>query len=264
MNSTSDKAQNLSQAFGLLVQAVDQGCELIAYPETFNLLTDSGREMHEGAETLKGPTVESLREWAIEHEIWIHSGSLLLKSGQKKSSRLTNTSLLINPDGEIVARYDKIHLFDVELSRDRKYHESKHIQPGHPGRAVIAETPFGKAGLSICYDLRFPELYRKFAAKKVSLIFIPAAFTALTGKAHWDVLTRARAVENQAYVIAAAQTGSPYPGRQVYGHSRIIDPWGRILAERPKGVGLVWADLNRGELDRIRRELPALEHRRLK
>jgi predicted amidohydrolase len=259
MTSTPDKSQNLAMAHDLMAEACDRGAQLVAFPENFSLLTDNSRQFVEEAETLKGLTVETIQEWAAEQDIWILGGSIALKT--KKPGRLTNTSLLISPDGEIAARYDKIHLFDVNLSGDRAYRESEHINAGK--KTVVAETPLGRLGLSICYDLRFPELYRKLADQDAEVIFIPSAFTAFTGKAHWDVLTRARAIENQAFVVAPAQTGQPHPGRQTHGHSRIIDPWGRIIAERPQGSGIVYADLNLGELDRVRKELPALKHRKL-
>jgi predicted amidohydrolase len=242
-----------------MAAAKDRGAELVAFPENFALLTGDSRQLVDGAETLKGVIVESLREWAAEQDLWILGGSVALKS--KRPGKLTNTSLLISPDGEIAARYDKIHLFDVNLSGDREYRESEHIEAGK--KPVVAETPWGKVGLSICYDLRFPELYRELAAQGAQVLFVPSAFTAFTGKAHWDTLTRARAIENQAFLMAPAQVGTPYAGRETHGHARIVDPWGRILAERPQGPGIVYAELNFGELDRIRREMPALEHRKL-
>jgi predicted amidohydrolase len=259
MTSTPNKSQNLADAHDLLIAARDRGAEFVAFPENFSLLTDDSKQLLEEAETLRDVTVESLREWAAEQDIWILGGSISLKT--KTPGKLTNTSLLISPEGEIVARYDKIHLFDVKLSKDRDYRESEHIQAGK--KPAVGETPWGKVGLSICYDVRFPELYRRLSEQGAQTLFIPSAFTAHTGKAHWDVLTRARAIENQAFVIAPAQTGQPHPGRQTHGHSRIIDPWGRILAERPQGPGFVYAELNFGELDRIRREIPALEHRKM-
>jgi predicted amidohydrolase len=259
MTSTPDKSYNLQMAHDLMAAAKDRGAELVAFPENFALLTNDKRQYVKEAETLRGVVVESLCEWAAEQDLWILGGSVALKT--KKPGKLTNTSLLISPDGEIVARYDKIHLFDVNLSGDQKYEESELIEPGN--KPVVADTPWGKVGLSICYDLRFPELYRKLSSKGAQILFVPSAFTALTGKAHWDSLTRARAIENQAFLIAPAQTGKPHPGRETHGHARVIDPWGRILAERPQGAGIVYAELNFGELDRVRRELPALDHRRL-
>jgi len=167
---------------------------------------------------------------------------------------------LIGPTGKIHARYNKIHLFDAKLP-DRVYAESKLVKAGK--KPVTVKTPHGTVGLSICYDLRFPELYRRFARVGAQMVFIPSAFTALTGLAHWDSLTRARAIENQCFVIAPAQAGSPYPGRKTYGHTRVIDPWGRVLAESIETLGPVIADLDFDDLNRIRQELPALKHRKI-
>lgn len=263
MNSTPDRSSNLRQAHELLIQAVDQGCDWIAFPENFSVFAREAQDFWNASETLKGVTVQTLQEWATENELWILGGSIPLRAptqgGRKK---ITNSSLLISPDGEIVARYDKIHLFDAQVSNDQAYRESHFVTPGK--KIVTAKMPYGNTGLSICYDIRFPELYRAMNRKvDIQTLCIPSAFTALTGKAHWDLLTRARAVENQCYVIAPAQCGSPYEGRHTYGHTRIIDPWGRVLAERPAGPGIVWADLRFDELERIRRELPALKNRKL-
>jgi predicted amidohydrolase len=259
MTSTPDKSRNIADAHTLLIEAIDRGAEIVAFPENFSILTGDAKQYLDAAETLKGLTVSTLQEWAAENDIWILGGSLPLKT--KNPALVTNTSLLISADGDITARYDKIHLFDVNLSGDREYRESDTVQAGK--KAVAVETPFGPMGLSVCYDLRFPELYRELAEKDAHLIFVPSAFTALTGKAHWDVLTRARAIENQAFLIAPAQCGKPYPGRETHGHTRIIDPWGRTIAERPAGPGVVIADVNYTDLDRIRTELPALKHRKL-
>ncbi len=264
MCSTPDKNANMNEAHRLLMEALVQDPNCVAFPENFSLFTDNAEEFQAGAETLKGPTVETLQEWAAEQDIWIVGGSIPIlgkkAAGKTAGPNITNTSLLISPEGEIHARYDKIHLFDVDLP-DRKYRESDHVVPGK--KVVVAETAWGNMGLSICYDVRFPELYRKMADEDVHMIFIPAAFTALTGKAHWDILTRTRAVENQAFVIAPAQFGKPFDGRETHGHTRIIDPWGRILAERSDGPGVVWADLTQDGLEKPRRELPALKNRRL-
>ena len=259
MTSTPDKSRNLGEAHRLLLEALDRGAELVAFPENFSLLTDDKKQLIKEAETLKGPTVETLQEWAAEYDIWILGGSVPLKT--RKPGKLTNTSLLVSSDGDIVARYDKIHLFDVNLSGDQNYHESEVIQAGRT--PVAAETPWGLVGLSVCYDLRFPELYRSMSKAGAQVIFAPSAFTALTGKAHWDVLTRARAIENQAFLVAPAQTGQPHPGRQTHGYTRVVDPWGRVIAEQNAGPGAVMATLNFEELKRIRKEFPALEHRRL-
>lgn len=260
MTSTPEKSRNLAQAHELLLEALDRRVDLIAFPENFSLLTEDREQLIREAETLKGPTVATLREWAAEYHVWILGGSVPLKA-PPDSRKVTNTSLLISPEGSIAGRYDKIHLFDVEVQGDRPYRESRNVRAGT--RVVTPRTPYGKMGLSICYDLRFPELYRKHAERGAMILFIPAAFTSRTGQAHWDILTRTRAVENLSYVVAPGQTGSPYPGRQTHGHTRIIDPWGRILAERPAGTGVVWADLDLEKALQIRREFPALQHRKI-
>ncbi|MBC7692664.1 MAG: carbon-nitrogen hydrolase family protein [Methylotenera sp.] len=259
MNSTPDRDHNMNQAYQLFQEAMEYGPSLISYPENFTLFVDDQDALFEQAETIRGHTVEVLQEWAAEHDVWLLAGSLPIKA---KEGRVTNTSLLLTPEGDIHSRYDKMHLFDVELAGDRSYLESKNVEPGK--KPVLADTAWGKFGLSICYDLRFPELYRKYSAEGASVLFAPSAFTALTGKAHWDVLTRARAIENQCYVIAPAQTGSPYEGRMTHGHTRIVDPWGKIIAERPAGPGVVWAEMNFDALEKIRTDLPALKNRRLK
>lgn len=259
MNSTPDVRDNLAQARALLDEALKHDPNIVAFPENMVLLTNDPKLSRETGARMKKEILPQLQEWAAEEDIWLLAGSLPFPA---PGGKITNTSVFFSPEGDIHARYDKIHLFDVDVPGDQKYLESRTVKAG--SKPVITETPWGKFGLSICYDLRFPELYRKFAQKECEAIFIPAAFTAVTGAAHWDVLTRARAVENQCYVIAPGQTGSPYAGRECYGHTRIIDPWGRIVAERPAGVGVVWADLDYAKLEKVRTDLPALKHRRLR
>ncbi len=264
MTSTPDVRENLAKARGFLEQALDRKADLIAFPENFTLMAPTARRLVEGAESLKGVVVQTLQEWAAENDIWILAGSVPLagkKAKGRKAAKTTNTSLLISAEGDIVARYDKMHLFDVNVAGDQKYEESATVQAGR--KPVVADTPWGKFGLSVCYDLRFPELYRRYSEAGCEVLFIPSAFTVPTGKAHWDVLTRARAVENLSYVVAPAQWGANHPGRETYGHARVINPWGRVIAERPGGEGIVCADLNFEELAKMRRDLPALEHRRL-
>jgi nitrilase len=249
----------LARAHAQLVEAVGQGAELIAFPENF-LQPWDGRALAPGvAQGLRGVLVESLQEWAVESDAWILAGSVFL---QKSKGAVTNSSLLISPDGEIAARYDKIHLFDAQVAKTGEgekagiYEESKHIQAGR--KPVVVDTPWAKVGLSICYDLRFPELYRDLARQGAEVIFAPSSFTARTGQAHWDVLTRARAIENQCYVVAPA-TWSP----STHGHTRVVDPWGRVIAERPAGAGILRVPIDLEKLRKIRREMPVLRHRRL-
>jgi deaminated glutathione amidase len=223
------------------------------------LFSEHSDDYRKYAQKKSGGLIEILQEWAAEHDIWLLAGSLPMRAAEGK---VTNTSILFSPEGEILARYDKIHLFDVDVPGDRAYLESKDVEPGK--KVVVTETPWGDLGLSVCYDIRFPELYRELSARGAHTIFVPAAFTAVTGKAHWDILTRARAVENQCYLVAPGQTGGPFPGRECHGHTRVVDPWGRVIAERPAGIGVVMADLDYGALFEIRAKLPALTHRRLR
>lgn len=258
MESGADIRANLDQAKELLHQAVRHGCDLVVFPENFALMTDDADELRAQALELRSPLVQELQEWAAESDVWIVAGTLPMKL--KGESRLANMSLVFNWEGEIAAKYHKIHLFDAEPEGDRTYQESKEFKPGKKP-VLIRETPVGGLGLSVCYDVRFPELYRKYSKGGAHAFAIPAAFTRPTGQAHWDVLTRARAIENQCVVIAAAQTGKHPGGRETWGHSRIIDAWGRVLAERTGGVGLVWAELDFDEVRDLRRRMPVLGHR---
>lgn len=259
MNSGPDVARNIAQAHELLTEALRSDPNIVAFPENMLLFSDHAGDYLKHAQSTRGDLVETLREWSAEADIWLLAGSLPFKA---PGGKVFNTSVFFSPEGEIHARYDKIHLFDVDVPGDRTYRESDDVVPGK--KTVTTETPWGKLGLSICYDIRFPELYRQLAKAGAHTLFVPAAFTAVTGKAHWDILTRARAVENQCFLVAPGQTGVAFPGRECHGHTRIVDPWGRIIAERPSGVGVVMADLDYGTLFDIRAKLPALTHRRLK
>jgi deaminated glutathione amidase len=262
MTSTQDLSENLAQARELFDQAVERGADLVAFPEVFSCMIEGKKNILAAAESLHGPVVETLQEWASESEVWILGGSLYLQSKEHPKDKVTNSSILVDSYGEVQARYDKMHLFDVQIPGSRSYKESGTVEPGK--NPVTVPTPWGRIGLSICYDLRFPEYYRRLSQKGAEIIFIPSAFTVPTGRAHWDVLTRARSIENLAYVVCPAQFGQHYENRETYGHSRIIDPWGKILAERPAGKGIVWADLDIEKLRERRAEFPALTHRRLK
>ncbi|MGE0615245.1 MAG: carbon-nitrogen hydrolase family protein [Bacteriovoracia bacterium] len=259
-NSSASVQENLQNAEAAFHEAVAQGARFVAFPENFLLMAENRTQQREVAEALDGPSVTALRAWARREKAWLLAGSVQLRAA--RGPRLTNTSLLISPTGKIAGRYDKIHLFDARISSDRVYEESKNIQPGK--KTVLVKTPFGKVGLSVCYDLRFPELYRGYAREGAQLLTIPAAFTVPTGEAHWDVLTRARAIENLCFVIAPAQSGEHAAKRRTYGHTRIIDPWGQVLAERAEGAGIVYAELDFEALAKRRAELPALRHRRLR
>lgn len=255
--SGPDVADNLRAAEALVREAAAGGALFVALPEYFAILGNRDTDKLAAAERPgSGPIQDFLSRLASELGIWLAGGSVPLVSSV--SGHVYNACLVYGPDGRAAARYDKIHLFGLDMGRER-FSEASTITPGH--QVVTLDTPFARIGLSICYDVRFPELYRRMG--KVDLVLVPAAFTATTGKAHWEVLLRARAIENQAYVLAPAQGGLHPSGRTTHGHSMIIDPWGQVLAVRPTGPGVVMADMTRAELARVRRSLPALEHRTL-
>jgi nitrilase len=258
MNSSDRLEENLRKARDLLEEACSKSVSLVAFPENFLLFTDQSKVLRKHAEESMHWVVETLQEWSAEYDVWILAGSLPLQGRTK--GKTTNSSLVFSPDGSLHARYDKIHLFDVVVSGDQKYAESDAVEAGK--KVVVTDIEWAKLGLSICFDLRFPELYRKLATKGAEVLMIPSAFTAVTGAAHWDTLTRARAIENQVFVVAPAQVGSAFPGRVTHGHTRIVDPWGRVIAERPKGEGVVWADLDPGLQTKLRTDMPVLELRR--
>ncbi|MDR2636966.1 MAG: carbon-nitrogen hydrolase family protein [Zoogloeaceae bacterium] len=259
MISGTDVAANLERAAGLIAQAADAGAEILALPEYFPLIGASDARLREAGEAFGGgPIQDWLRETASRHGIWLLAGSIPLCSADP--GRVLNSALVLDPAGEVRARYDKMHLFSFDNGREH-YNEADNILPGHTPAAC--DTPFGRIGLSICYDLRFPELYRALGAPApLDLIFLPAAFTDVTGRAHWEILLRARAIENQCYLLAAAQGGRHPTGRLTHGNSMIVDPWGEILARLDKGEGFLLAELDHRRIEHIRQQLPALGHRR--
>jgi predicted amidohydrolase len=258
MTSTADRGRNLDTALRLVNEAADLGAKLVGLPENFAYMgPEEGRLAT--AETVDGPTLGALRELAKRRSIFIVAGSIAEKSTNPKMT--ANTSAVVADDGSIVAVYRKIHLFDVSIPDGARYAESEVVIPGD--KVVIAPTPLGRVGLTVCYDLRFPELYRKLASLGAEVITIPAAFTLFTGKDHWEVLIRARAIENLAYVIAPAQVGRHSANRQTFGNAMIVDPWGVVLARCPDGEGVCVAKFDRARLERVRLELPALKHRKL-
>jgi predicted amidohydrolase len=255
MASGPHVAANLQEAGRLIELAAGTGARIIALPEYFAIMgmkdTDkvAAREK-DGA----GPIQDFLAAEARRHRVWIVGGSVPLESGVPEKVR--NACLVYDQEGRRVGRYDKIHLFGFELGNER-YSEERTIEPGE--RVVTLDSPYGKLGISVCYDLRFPELYR--AMGEVDLIFVPSAFTETTGKAHWDTLIRARAIENLAYVVAPAQGGYHVNGRETHGHTMIVDPWGVVLDRLPRGSGVVVAGVNPTYQAKVRRSLPALTHR---
>jgi predicted amidohydrolase len=256
LNSNGDKARNLASAERLVRAAAADGAELVALPEKWNLLA-SGEEMAAGAEPLAGPSLAAARGWARELGIHLLAGSVAerVEEGEKSF----NTSVLIDPGGEDRAVYRKIHLFDVEAG-GVSYRESEHEQAGDE----IVDATIGEleAGLTVCYDLRFPELYRILAVRGARLIAVPSAFTAATGRDHWEALLRARAIENQVFVLAPNQVGEAPPHYSSYGRSAIVDPWGVVLATAADGERFVAADLDLAAQERIRESLPSLANRR--
>ena len=248
---------NLKEAARLIDMAAAQGARLVALPEYFGIMgmkdTDKVAVREEFGD---GPIQEFLESCARRNGIWIVGGSVPLVASSP--DKVLNTSLVYDDRGNCVARYDKIHLFGFEMGAE-KYSEERTIEHGR--QVVTFESPFGRIGLSICYDLRFPELYR--AMGEVDLILVPSAFTETTGKAHWETLIRARAIENLAYVLAPAQGGYHVNGRETHGDSMIVDPWGVILDRLPRGSGVVVAGMNRSHIQRLRQSLPALTHRTL-
>lgn len=260
MTSVDDVAVNLAAASQWVSQAADQGAELVVLPENFAFLRREGMPIP-CAQSLAGEIVEALRAWASRHRIWIVGGSF--HESVPDDPRVHNTSVAIAPDGAIAAVYRKIHLFDVDLRSQggQAYRESERVLAG--AEVVSFDTPFGVVGLSVCYDLRFPELYRDLATRGARFLCVPSAFARETGRDHWEVLLRARAIENQCFVLAPAQCGEHPGGRMTYGRSLIVDPWGLVLARAADRPGPVVAECFLEEQDRIRTSLPVLLHRRL-
>lgn len=255
MTSTEDAEANLRRAFGLLEEAVARGAEVVALPENFYYL-QSDRKKPIPVLTVGSEPVRSLCAFAKENKIHLLAGTIPEEIHDSK--KMYNTSMLIMPDGEITAAYRKIHLFDVNIPDGAVHEESKYIEPGN--EVTVAETGLGKVGLTVCYDLRFPELYRRLALAGARVIFVPSAFTAHTGKDHWKVLLRARAIENQVFIVAPGQFGAHSGTRESYGHSMIVDPWGTVLAEAPDEECVVAAEVDFRRQDEVREQLPCLEH----
>ncbi len=256
LNSNADGPRDIELAERLVRAAVKAGAELLALPEKWSLL-GPGELLAERAEDLDGTAARAAAGWARELGVWILAGSIAERL--EGNARVANTSLLFGPDGTRVAAYRKIHMFDVDVG-GVSYRESAHEQAG--SEIVAADLEDARLGMTVCYDLRFPELYRSLALDGARLVTVPSAFTVATGRDHWEVLLRARAIENQFFVVAPNQWGEAPPHYDSWGHSMIIDPWGRILDQCASGEGFAIADLDFGELERIRAELPSLANRR--
>lgn len=259
MTSGNNKQENLKKAERLLREGLNDGATLLSLPENFSFMGNES-EKWMAAETIEdGESVRFLKSFAVEHHVWLLGGSIPIRADHNKSY---NSSLLIDDRGEITARYDKIHLFDVDIKGGESHLESRFIKGG--SRTVCADTPFCKIGLSICYDLRFPELYRELVFNGARLLFVPSAFTVNTGQAHWEVLLRARAIENQCYVIAPAQVGTHNEKRKTYGNTMIVDPWGEILARAEGKETVITAGIDLIYADEIRKGIPCLDNIRIR
>ncbi len=259
MSSGALKAQNVDAATSLIRRAATLGATFIGVPENFSWMGPES-ERNSAAESLEGPTLKHFAALAEELKVSILAGSIL-ETGAP-GGRLYNTSVLFGPDGARLGVYRKMHLFDVEVGDGQTYRESSAVAAGT--EVVVAEAPLGKVGMSVCYDLRFPELYRRHSEAGAVLLTVPSAFTVSTGKDHWEVLLRARAIENQAYVLAPAQQGRHPKDRMTWGHAMLVDPWGLVIARASEGEGLAIGEVNSALLEKTRRALPALQHRQLR
>jgi predicted amidohydrolase len=260
-----DPEPNLKEVAGLIRRARDAGAELIMTPEASNLIESGRRRRDKARGEADDPFLAGMRDLARETGAWLLLGSLVIDpagepGNQAGEERLANRSFLIDAAGAIVARYDKIHMFDIDLPGGESYRESNAYRPG--GRSVVAETPWGRLGMSVCYDVRFPYLYRALAHAGADFLTVPSVFTVPTGRAHWHVLLRSRAIENGCFVFAPAQWGEHTAGRQSYGHSLIVDPWGEVLADGGQETGIVTARIDPARIAEARRMVPSLQHDR--
>lgn len=264
MNSSDEPAANLELAAGLISTAAWRGASVVVLPENFSVMPAREKDRPSFGEPRgDGPVQTFLSEQARSRGVWIVGGTAPIRG--EDGARIKSACLVFDDTGRPVARYHKIHLFDVQVSADEAYRESDAFEPGSTDEEniVCVDTPAGRIGLSVCYDLRFPELYRGLADRGAEIVTVPSAFTATTGQAHWEPLLRARAIENQCYVVAPGQWGNHPSGRETHGHSMIVDPWGRIIAQQDGGNEVIVADIELDRLADIRGRFPALTHRRL-
>jgi len=258
MRSGLSPAANSDEAVRMIGEAKSAGADYVLTPEMTNILAVKREQLFSVVvEEEADPSLATLREVARKLGIYVHIGSLAIRISP---DRAANRSFLVGPKGDILARYDKIHMFDVDLAGGESYRESRNYRPGE--LAVLADLPWGRLGLTVCYDLRFPALYRALAEAGATMLAIPSAFTKQTGEAHWHVLMQARAIENGSFVFAAAQGGKHENGRDTYGHSLIVDPWGRIIAEGGTEPGVIMAEINPAEVASARARIPSLQHGR--
>jgi predicted amidohydrolase len=258
MRSGLTPAANIDDAVRLIGEAKSAGADYVLTPEMTNILAAKREQLFAAVvEEEKDAALATMRELARKLGLYVHVGSLAIKIS---NDRAANRSFLIDPKGDIAARYDKIHMFDVDLADGESYRESRNYRPGE--LAVLADLPWGRLGLTVCYDLRFPALYRALAEAGATMLAIPSAFTKQTGEAHWHILMRSRAIENGSFVFAAAQGGKHENGRETYGHSLVVDPWGRIIAEGGTEPGIVMAEIDLAEVAKARSRIPSLQHGR--
>ena len=254
-----DPAANSDKLVGAVLEAAAGGAAMLFTPEMSGMLDrDRERALGKARSEKDDRVLASVRDAAAEMGIWVHLGSLALKGD---SGKLVNRGFVIDDRGEVRARYDKIHLFDVDLPTGESWRESAMYEGGNSA-VIVPDTPVGKLGLTICYDLRFPELFQRLSDAGADLISVPAAFTVPTGRAHWQVLLRARAIEAELFVVAAAQAGRHEDGRETYGHSLVVDPWGEVLLEMGEEPGLAFADIDRGRIAEVRSRIPVHQHRK--
>ncbi|MGZ8217689.1 carbon-nitrogen hydrolase family protein [Methylomagnum sp.] len=260
MASSPSVSANLIEAGRLIEKAAIRGARLVVLPENFALMGKKETDKLDVAEEDgKGPIQEFLAKMAERHKIWLVGGTMPIRANNGKARA---ACLIYDDKGQRVGRYDKIHLFDVSVpGTEEHYKESATIEAGED--ALVLDTPFGRLGLTVCYDIRFPELYRQMSSVGMDILAVPSAFTARTGAAHWEILVRARSVENLCYTVAANQGGFHLNGRETYGHSMVVDPWGVILASQVQGAGVVTAEFDRDRLEKVRAAFPALEHTKL-
>ncbi|MCT7982058.1 carbon-nitrogen hydrolase family protein [Laspinema sp. A4] len=257
MTSVPDLAKNLAQAEELIDLAVRRGAELIGLPENFSFLGEESEKVHQ-AEAIALESEKFVKTMAQRYQVTILGGGFPVPVNQ---GQVYNTAILVEPNGQEVARYQKVHLFDVNVPDGNTYQESSTVKAGEALPPIYHSEKLGTLGLSVCYDVRFPELYRHLSYKGAEVLFVPAAFTAYTGKDHWQILLQARAIENTCYAIAPAQTGRHYGMRHSHGHALIIDPWGAILADAGDKPGVAIAEISPSRLEQVRRQMPSLQHR---
>jgi predicted amidohydrolase len=256
MGSSANVKENLSRLNVFFTKAREEGAELLVLPENFAFMGMHERDkLNIAEEAGEGEIQQTVSQLAKRYGLWVIAGTIPIKT---HSGRVRASSMVYDAKGAMVARYDKIHLFDVRVSDQEAHQESLTIEPGN--EVVVVDTPVGRVGLSVCYDVRFPELYRQLASKGVELLSVPSAFTAVTGLAHWEALLRARAIENLCYVLASNQVGQHVNGRHTYGHSMIVEPWGKILVEQQHDTGVIVADVDLQRLQQLRQQFPCLDH----